>query len=114
MAKVLEVSESGYYKWQEKYTSGPSKREQEDLALAEEIYVIFSRSKGSYGSRKVTRVLNRNREKPVNHKRVERLMREYCLFSKTKKMFMCTTDSNHKETIADNLIGRERWLVIQQ
>ena len=107
MAKVLEVSESGYYKWQEKYTSGPSKREQEDLELAEEIYVIFSRSKGSFGSRKVTRVLNRNREKPVNHKRVERLMREYCLFSKTKKMFMCTTDSNHKETIADNLIGRD-------
>lgn len=107
MAKTLGVSESGYYKWLAKLNAPLSNKDIEDIAIAEEIHDIYVRSRGSYGSRKVTRILNQNRQTPVNHKRVERLMAEHCLFSKTHKKYICTTDSRETEVIADNLIDRD-------
>ena len=107
MAKVLEASESGYYKWLARATAPPSPKEQADIELAEQITVIFRRSRGSYGARKITAVLNAGRPANVNHKRVERLMREYGLFSRTCKRYRCTTDSDHNELIADNLLDRD-------
>lgn len=106
MAKVLDVSESGYYKWVNRINHVDEKRAQEELELTETIYKIFRYSRGSFGSRKVTRKVNENREKPVNHKRIERIMRENFLFSKVSKKYLCTTDSKHDNMIADNLIDR--------
>lgn len=107
MAKVLHVSESGYHKWIASLNRPLSAKEHEDISLTEEIHHIFMESKGSFGCRKITKILNENRQKPVNHKRVERLMSEHCLFSKTHKQFLCTTDSNHTDPIADNLLKRD-------
>ena len=106
MAKVMNASESGYYKWLARLQSPPSRKELEDIELAKEIAEIFRHSRGSYGSRKVTKKLNIGREKKVNHKRIERLMSEYGLFSKVCKKYRCTTDSDHDEAIADNLLDR--------
>ena len=106
MAKVLKVSESGYYKWLKKKESPLTEKEQDDIRLTEEIFEIYRASKGAFGYRKVTVILNRRRQSPVNHKRVERIMRECALFSKASKKYICTTDSNHNEEIADNLIER--------
>lgn len=106
MAKVLEVSESGYHKWKKKLSAKLTEKEKEDMELAKEIHEIFTRSRGSFGSRKIVRILNKRRFKPVNHKRVERLMQEYGLFSKTRKRYMVTTDSSHRNEIADNLLNR--------
>lgn len=103
----MKASESGYYKWLERLSAPPSPKELEDMDLAREITSIFRRSRGSYGSRKVTRKLNDGREKKVNHKRVERIMGEYGLFSRVCKNFRCTTDSDHDEAIADNLLDRD-------
>ena len=107
MAKVLEVSESGYYKWIASLNAPLRSKEAEDISIAEEIHQIFVHSKGSFGSRKITKLLNENRLIPINHKRVERLMAENCLFSKTYRKYICTTDSNHTEPIADNLLKRD-------
>lgn len=107
MAKVLKVSQSGYYKWKKRRGTPPSRKELEDIELTREIYEVFRKSRGSYGVRKVTRIINRNRTNAVNHKRVERLMNENGLFSKTHKKYICTTDSDHDEAIADNLINRD-------
>jgi putative transposase len=104
MAKVLEVSESGYYKWVKRQ---PSKREQEDLKLIHEIKRLYDQFRGIYGARKITFELNRQRERRVNHKRVERLMSEYQLFSKVKKVYKKTTCSDHGQKIADDLIKRD-------
>lgn len=106
MAKVLKVSESGYYKWLNRQDAPLTEKEKEDIEITEEIYEIYRSSRGSFGSRKVTAILNRNRQTPVNHKRVERIMQECTLFSKTSKRYVCTTDSNHDEATADNLISR--------
>ena len=107
MAKVLGASESGYYKWLDRLNSPPSRKELEDMDLAREIKNIFQSSRGSYGSRKVTSRLNKGRQTPVNHKRVERLMGEYGLCSKTCNKYRYTTDSDHDEAIADNLLARD-------
>lgn len=106
MAKVLNVSESGYYKWVIRMNTAPGKREKENTELKELIYGIFQHSRGSFGSRKVTHKLNAIWKRPVNHKRVERIMRENYLFSKVSKKYVVTTDSNHDNMIAENLIAR--------
>ena len=84
MAKVLEVSESGYYKWVKR---PPSKRVEEDLKFIQEIKKLYDKFHGIYGARKITFELNRNRKRKVNHKRVERLMSEYQLFSRVTKAY---------------------------
>lgn len=103
MAKVLKVSQSGYYKW----VSKSEKKGDKDEALRRQIIDIFIESRGSYGSKKITRKVNEKAEKAVNHKRVERVMRENGLFSKTKKKYIQTTDSRHSEEIAENLLKRD-------
>lgn len=107
MAKVLGVSESGYFKWCKRNNAPLTEKEQEDIKITEEIFAIYRSSRGSYGSRKITAILNKTHETPINHKRVERIMQECCLFSRTCKKYICTTDSDHDEMIADNLINRD-------
>jgi len=106
MAKVLKVSESGYYKWLKRHNAPPSAKELEELALVEEIFEIFKASHYSYGSRKVTKVLNDRHANPINHKRVARIMSEYCWHSKVHKSYVVTTDSNHEYPVAPNLLKR--------
>ncbi|MGF6377086.1 putative transposase [Clostridiales Family XIII bacterium PM5-7] len=107
MAKVLSVSESGYYKWCNKLSEPPSQKEQEDLILTQKIWKIYADSKRIFGSRKVTNELRKTPETRVNHKRVERLMRENMLYAKTSKRYLLTTDSDHKEPVAENLLQRD-------
>lgn len=107
MAKVLGVSESGYFKWCKRNNAPLTEKEQENIKITEEIFSIYQSSRGSYGSRKITAILNKMHETPINHKRVERIMQECCLFSRTCKKYICTTDSDHDEMIADNLINRD-------
>lgn len=106
MAKVLNVSESGYYKWIKRKNRYNTKREQEEAELINDIKKIFKLSRGSFGSRKVRGELNKYREKNVNDKRIERIMRENLLFSKVSKKYLCTTDSKHDNKISENLLNR--------
>ena len=107
MAKVLKVSESGYYKWLSRMGAQPTEKELSDERLSAEIHEVFRQSRGSFGARKITSVLNIGRGEPVNHKRVERLMQEHGLFSKASKAYIITTDSGHQEPVADNLLQRD-------
>ena len=107
MARILGVSESGYYKYISRLSAPPTEKERDDIALAGEIYSIFQYSRGSFGSRKITHLINCSRSRRVNHKRIERLMQEYGLFSRVKRRYILTTDSDHDHPIADNLIDRD-------
>lgn len=75
--------------------------------LAEEIRSIYLEYSCVFGVRKITALVNQGRENPVNHKRVERIMKEQKLASKTKKRYVVTTNSNHKEPIHPNLLNRD-------
>ena len=107
MARILSVSESGYYKWLRRRNAPLTVREQEELNLTEEIYSIFKASHYSYGSRKITAILNQRHTEPINHKRVERIMQKYCWHSKVRKSYIVTTDSDHDLPIAPNLLKRD-------
>lgn len=104
MARVQNVSESGYNEWRKQKESPPTDRDKEDARLLHEIKEIYYGSRGSYGSRKITRIVNKNRIHRVNHKRVERLMSENGLYSRVFRKYRVTTDSNYDFMIADNLI----------
>ena len=107
MAKVMQVSQSGYYKWVRKLEAPPTEKELEDQALKDKIFELFRQSKGSYGSRKITSLINKEWKSAVNHKRVERIMRENDLFSRTAKKYDCLTDSDHEYPISDNILNRD-------
>jgi transposase InsO family protein len=69
---------------------------------------------GFYGIRRVTEELAR-RGQPVNHKRVERIMKKagWCA-KKKKKRFHRTTDSNHPYPIYPNLVQDFKPTAINQ
>lgn len=106
MAKVLNVSESGYYKWK-KGPRGLTGKGLEEAGLTAEICRLYYGSKRIFGIRKVTKRLNQDREKKVNHKRVERIMRENGLHSKTSRKYKGTTNSAHGMPVHENLLQRD-------
>ena len=102
MAKVLGVTRSGYYAWE---NSGPSAHEVQDTELVASIDAIQKKKKHRYGSPRMTRELRRSGWQ-VGHNRVARLMREKGLGARPKKAFRVTTKSNHGLAVAPNLLGR--------
>ena len=103
MARALGVSESGYYRW---LSRKPSKRAEEDLVLIEEIAEIFYASRRVFGSRKITSIM-RSRGRLINHKRVVRLMSEYCLYSRVCKEYNSFTEPGDGNNIKENLLKRD-------
>ena len=91
----MNLSRSTYY-YQSK---NKAVDDAELIALIEAIIEEFP----GYGYRRVTRELHR-RGIPANHKKVLRIMREWGLTRKTKRRWIKTTDSNHRNPIYPNLI----------
>src|SRR5205085_2044970 len=102
MSRVLDLNPSGYYAWRSRK---PSARAQENERLLEKIKAVHKESRSTYGSPKVQRQLQREGEM-VNHKRVERLMRDNNLTAKRVKKFRHTTDSRHSLPVAENVLER--------
>ena len=75
-----------------------SNREKENEAIMKQIKEIHENSGRTYGSRKITAKLRRN-GKVVNHKRIERLMREADIRSRVARKFKATTNSKHLSLI---------------
>lgn len=103
MAKVLEVSRSGYYAWAGKL---PSPRALTRLRLRAEVKAVFEANGAIYGSLKVTEGLE---QKGIvcSRNRVANLMREQGLRSKVKRKYRVTTDSRHSYPVAPNILNRE-------
>ena len=79
----------------------------ENEALLKEIIQIHGASRNTYGGRKITHEINRKSEKPVNHKRIERIMRENGIRSKSHKKYKATTNSRHNLPVAENILNRD-------
>jgi transposase InsO family protein len=103
MAKVLEVSTSGYYAWKKRK---PSARKTSDLELVAKIREIQERHKRRYGSPRVHAELGAMGIK-VGRKRVARLMRLNDLSCMPRRRFIATTDSRHHEPVAPNILDRQ-------
>jgi putative transposase len=103
LCDALQVSRAGYYAW----TTRPVPlRAKADAKLAAEIAATHKRSRATYGSPRVHKDL-RARGVRVGKKRVERLMREGGIAAKRKRRFRRTTDSNHQDPIAPNVLDRK-------
>ena len=103
LCRVLEVSRSGFYAWEDR---DPSKRSMDDEKLCVEIVAIHKASRGTYGSPRVHAELQALGI-AVSRKRVARLMRTLGLESPRKKRFKATTDSKHDMPVADNVLDRQ-------
>lgn len=103
LCRVLGVSVSGFYAWRSRPTSERSKQ---DARLASEVAASHRRSRGRYGSPRVHADL-RARGLKTSRKRVERLMRTQGLAARRRRRFRKTTDSQHTQPIAPNLLERD-------
>ena len=101
LAKCLNVSSSGYYRWKR---FSPHRMDQE-LKLVRAIEDVHRGSRKTYGSPRILRAL-RAMGWPVSKPKVERLMRKYQIRSKTKRRFRVTTQSKHAHPISENLLAR--------
>ena len=103
MCRVLAVSRSGYYAW----CSRPeSTRSREDRRLLAKIRAFHHRSRGSYGSSRIHADLREDGESCGRH-RVARLMRDDGLAGKKARRFKTTTDSEHSDPVAPNLLAQD-------
>ena len=100
---LLSVSTSGFYSWRER---PESLRFKEDKKLRIVIYTLFHNFNGIYGSPRIYREM-RSIGYRIGQKRVERLMREMKLFASIPKRFVRTTDSEHDDPIAPNLLKQD-------
>jgi transposase InsO family protein len=108
MCQSAGVSRAGFYRWLER--RDPLQR---DLEVRSAIQKIFSEHKHRYGYRRVSRELRR-RGLAVNHKRVQRLMREDNLLAVPPKAFVVTTASDHPLEVYLNLARRLQLTGVNQ
>ena len=104
MAKVLNVSRSGFYVWGKRPRSN---REIENARLDVEIKAIYEASKHRYGSVKITRELEK-RGKKYGRNRVANRMRKMDIASKVRRKFKATTNSKLLEiqkVLLDEFMG---------
>jgi len=100
--ELLALPRIEYYRWIARIAS-ISERTDEYLFILEDIRKIIKKLPG-YGYRRVTKELQ-NRGFNVNHKPIQRLMRENGLSCRKKRAYVPrTTDSNHDNPIYPNLI----------
>ncbi len=102
MCQVLGVSRSGFYAAQRR---AASERERTDQRLRVKVRAIHHRSRNTYGSPRIHAEL-RVQGVRCSRKRVARLMRSEQLHARPRRRTRSTTNSNHVEPIAANLLQR--------
>jgi transposase InsO family protein len=103
LCEALDVSPSGYYDWQERRLC-PGARALENRALTKAILQLHQQSRKTYGS---PRILMELRKQGARHgrARVCRIMQQEGLCGRQKGRYhVQTTDSNHDQPIAPNLL----------
>ncbi len=104
MCRILDVSKSGYYKW---LNHPQGKRVERKNKLQKTIREVFVNCKCLYGSVRLAVEINSD---PLNQKvsrtTVAKHMKALGLKSKLRPKFVATTDSDHKEPVAENILNR--------
>ena len=89
MARALEVSRAGYYRWREKRES-PSEAELRRSDLKARILVIHKESKGTYGAPRITAELHSQGD-VVSHNTTSLWMRELGVTGISPRLFKVVT-----------------------
>jgi len=105
MCDLLLVSRSGLH---QAITRGPSERHLGEEKVVAQIRRAQIKHRGRYGRRRMTPEVSEALGRPVNHKRIGRLMRKHDLRSRKRRAFRVrTTDSKHAHPIAPNVLERD-------
>lgn len=102
LCRMLGVQRSAYYDWRAR--PGQVVPEQE-LALRRQMKAFFKASRGSLGSRTMTRKLC-EAGFVIGRERTRRLMKALNLKVKQKRTYKATTDSKHTLPVAENVLDR--------
>ena len=103
MCRVLRVSRSGYYAWAGR---SESHRAGADRELVMKIRTCHIESRGTYGSPRMCDELRRRGER-CGENRVARLMRAHGIVGLPKRRWRSTTDSEHGQPVAPNILNRQ-------
>ncbi len=104
LCRTLDVSTGGYYDWR---TRKPSTRQQRREQIAMAARKFYHDSNRIYGYRKVHKDVVQEAKIDCCRETVRRVLAEKSLFSRVKRRFVVTTDSNHHQPVADNLLDRD-------
>jgi transposase InsO family protein len=102
MARMLEVSPSGYYAWRKRPGSA---RAQRRTQLRTAIREAYAASRKTYGSPRVTAALNQGGVSCCVNT-VAKIMRQDGLAARVRRRFKVTTDSSHDLPTAPNRLDR--------
>ena len=103
LCRCLRVTRRGFDAWAHR---GLSARARRDLVLRTKLRAFHAASRDRYGRPRLWKDLQEDGE-AVSEKRVGRLMREEGLKGQIPKRFKQTTNSDHQDPIAANVLDRE-------
>lgn len=103
MAKVLAVSVSGFYAFQNRQ---PSQRHRRDKELTERIVTIHTQSRGTYGTPRIFEEL-KEEGLAIGKKRVARLMKQRGLKGVHRRKWPVTTKRAKRQRPAPDLVRRD-------
>lgn len=101
--EVLGVSVSGFYAWKSRPASA---RQSDDLLMLAHIRAEFATSSETYGSPRMHAEL-KDSGLAIGLNRVARLMSENGLKARQKTRFKKTTDSDHGDPVASNVLDQD-------
>ena len=107
MCRVLHVSQVGYYALLHRQDLPSAPREVVNRRLSEQIWTVFQRSRGTYGSPRIHAELQAEGW-ACSRNRVAWLMRRQGIVAKRRRLYkVSTTDSKHSYPVAPNLLNRQ-------
>ena len=101
MCSILKISRASYYKWLNK-----KPMEDKNSLLIKQIQEICEKNNRLFGYRKMTMKINKISKKPVNHKRIYRLMSLLDLQSVYRPRKRYPKNANKQQT-AENVLKRQ-------
>ena len=103
LCRCMRVTRSGFYAWVRR---GLSARAQRDVVLRTKLRAFHAASGHRYGRPRRWKDLKEDGE-ALSEKRVRRLMRDEQIQGRVPKRFKHTTDSDHTDPIAANVLDRD-------
>ena len=105
MARVLEVAESGFYRWDHRRHT-PSSKDLEDARLIQRMRTIHAESRRSYGEVRLRHALRRAGE-AIGLTRLRRLKRAGGIHCETRKAYRATTRRDRRQDPSPDLVQRD-------
>ncbi len=107
LGRLLSVSRSGYLQWRRR---PPSNRALANAALDAQVAALHAESGRSYGRPRLVRALQKQGMQ-IGHERIRRSLRRQGLRCVYKRPDRVTTDSEHTQPVAGNVLDRhfEGW-----